>query len=392
MLLHYPNKKSESEIFNTASAKLKVVSGKGSDNKLIHGDNLATLKFLLDDYGLAGKVDLVYIDPPFATNGHFKISKDRANTISSSNNDTVAYSDTLVGADFLEFLRERLFFLRELLSERGSIYLHIDYKIGHYVKLIMDEIFGIKNFRNDIARIKCNPKNFHRKAYGNIKDSILFYSKSDNPIWNELKVPFSDEDAKRLFKKVENGRKYTTIPLHAPGETANGNTGKEWRGIKPPKGRHWRSNPAILEKWDKQGLIEWSANDVPRKKIFIDERDGKKMQDIWEFKDPQYPSYPTEKNFDLLKFIVGTSSNENSLILDCFCGSGTTLVAAQELNRNWIGIDKSEHAIKVAKKRLLAIPSSLFSKTDFEFLTEIAGLKIQPESIIINNVSSSLLA
>lgn len=372
MLLHYPNKKSESEILNTAKAKLKAVSGKGSKNKLIHGDNLAALKSLLDDYALAGKVDLIYIDPPFATNGHFKISEERANTISSSNGDAIAYSDTLVGADFLEFLRERLIFLRGLLSVRGSIYLHIDYKIGHYVKLIMDEIFGIKNFRNDITRIKCNPKNFQRKAYGNTKDLILFYSKSDNPVWNDPKVPFSEADIERLFKKVDkDSRKYTTIPLHAPGETANGNTGKEWRGVKPPKGRHWRSAPAILEELDKQGIIEWSVNGVPRKKIFVDERDGKKMQDIWEFKDPQYPTYPTEKNLDLLKFIIQTSSNKDDLVLDCFCGSGTTLIAAQESGRNWIGIDKSEHAIKAAKSRLSKIPKDLFSgDIEYEFLTQ----------------------
>ena len=269
------------------------------------------------------------------------------------------------------------------MSNRGSIYLHIDYKIGHYVKLIMDEVFGIKNFRNDITRIKCNPKNFQRKAYGNTKDLILFYSRSDNPVWNDPKVPFSDEDVERLFKKVdENGRKYTTIPLHAPGETANGNTGKEWHGVKPPKGRHWRSGPSILENWNKDGLIEWSANNVPRKKIFIDERNGKKMQDIWEFKDPQYPSYPTEKNLELLKFIIGASSNEGGLVLDCFCGSGTTLIAAQELNRNWIGIDKSKHAIRVTQRRLSELPANLFSKTDFELLVQTTNVEKKTEKMI----------
>ncbi|OGN25946.1 MAG: hypothetical protein A3B17_01370 [Candidatus Yanofskybacteria bacterium RIFCSPLOWO2_01_FULL_45_72] len=343
------------------------MSGRGAKNKLIYADNLPALKTLLDNY--SGKIDLVYIDPPFATSGHFKISDDRANTISSSSNDAIAYSDILIGADFLEFLRERLFFLRELLSERGSIYLHIDYKIGHYVKLIMDEVFGRDMFRNDITRIKCNPKNFHRKAYGNIKDLILFYSKSENPIWNNPRIPFSEEDEERLFKKFDkNGRRYTTIPLHAPGETSNGNTSKEWKGMKPPKGRHWRTDPAILDQWDQQELIEWSTNGVPRKKIFLDEKEGKKMQDIWEFKDPQYPQYPTEKNLDMLKLIVETSSNEGGLVLDCFCGSGTTLVAAQLLNRNWIGIDQSEPAIKVAQKRLGDLPSSLFSKSEYEFL------------------------
>lgn len=388
MLIVYDNKKDEKDILEkTPRVELNAIFGKGAKNKLIRADNLPALKTLLDNY--SDKVDLIYIDPPFATNGHFKISEDRANTISSSNGDAIAYSDTLVGTVFLEFLRERLIFLRELLSERGSIYLHIDYKIGHYVKLIMDEIFGIKNFRNDITRIKCNPKNFQRKAYGNTKDLILFYSKGENPTWNDPKSPYSDDDIERLFKKVDrDNRKYTTIPLHAPGETTNGNTGKEWRGITPPKGRHWRSAPAILEEWDKQGLIEWSANGVPRKKIFVDERDGKKMQDIWEFKDPQYPDYPTEKNLDLLKFIVGASSNEGDLVLDCFCGSGTTLVAAQELNRNWIGIDKSEHAIKVAKKRLLAVPASLFSKADFEFLTEITNHEKQVEKYIVKNFTT----
>ena len=370
MLITYDNKKHDKDILEkTSRTKLKTVSGKGAKNKLIHADNLSTLKTLLDDY--SGKVDLIYIDPPFATNGHFKISDDRANTISSSNGDAIAYSDTLIGAEFLEFLRERLIFLRELLSERGSIYLHIDYKIGHYVKLIMDEVFGRDMFRNDITRIKCNPKNFHRKAYGNIKDLILFYSKAESPIWNDPRVPFSEEDKERLFKKLDkNGRQYTTIPLHAPGETSNGNTSKEWKGMKPPKGRHWRTDPAILEEWDKQGLIEWSTNGVPRKKIFLDERDGKKMQDIWEFKDPQYPQYPTEKSLDLLKFIVEASSNEGDLVFDCFAGSGTTLVAAQSLNRNWIGIDKSEPAIKVVQKRLNDLPSSLFSKIEYEFLKE----------------------
>jgi adenine-specific DNA-methyltransferase len=368
MFITYDNKKTEQDILeNTPAAELKIVSGKGAKNKLIHGDNLSALKTLLNNY--AGKIDLIYIDPPFATNGHFKISEDRANTISSSNGDTIAYSDTLVGADFLEFLRERLIFLRELLSEHGSIYLHIDYKIGHYVKLIMDEIFGRKNFRNDITRVKCNPKNFHRKAYGNIKDLILFYAKSEKQAWNTPRLPFSEDDEKRLFKKIDkDGRRYTTIPLHAPGETSNGNTSKEWKGLKPPKGRHWRTNPAILEEWDKQGLIEWSANGVPRKKIFLDEKEGKKMQDIWEFKDPQYPQYPTEKSLDLLKFIIEASSNEGDLALDCFCGSGTTLVAAQLLNRNWIGIDKSEHAIRIAKKRIMELPPDFFSKSDFEFL------------------------
>ena len=370
MTITYEGKKTSKEILSkTLRAKLRTLSGNGAKNKLVHGDNISVLKNLAGDY--AGKIDLVYIDPPFSTNGHFKIGKERANTISSSKNDVIAYSDVIVGSEFLEFLRERLIFLRELLSEQGSIYLHIDYKIGHYVKLIMDEVFGRQNFRNDITRIKCNPKNFHRKAYGNIKDMILFYSKSADPIWNDSRVPFSEKDKERLFRKVdENMRPYATVPLHAPGETSNGNTGKDWKGMKPPKGRHWRSAPEVLDELDEQGLIEWSANGVPRKKIFFDEREGKKTQDIWEFKDPQYPAYPTEKSLDLLKFIVEASSREGSIVLDCFCGSGTALVAAQSLNRNWIGIDRSESAIEVAQSRLDELSTGLFP-VEYELLRQI---------------------
>ena len=133
----------------------------------------------------------------------------------------------------------------------------------------MDEIFGEDNFINDITRIKCNPKNFSRKAYGNIKDMILFYSKTEKYVWNEAKESMSDSDIQRLFSKTDaNGRRYTTIPLHAPGETRNGVTGQPWKGLKPPKGRHWRTDPAELSKLDNQGLIEWSKTGNPRKIIF----------------------------------------------------------------------------------------------------------------------------
>ena len=139
------------------------------DNLLIQSDNLTGLNYLLNN-GFKGKIDLVYIDPPYATGGNFTITNGRAATISNSKNGNVAYTDLLKGNDFIEFLRERLTLIRELLSEQGSIYLHIDYKIGHYVKIMMDEVFDAENFRNDITRIKCNPKNFDRIGYGNIKD------------------------------------------------------------------------------------------------------------------------------------------------------------------------------------------------------------------------------
>ncbi|CAN5440216.1 hypothetical protein BH20ACI1_BH20ACI1_28340 [soil metagenome] len=373
MHLTYENKNTEREILERSMSVDFQPDWDESENKLIQGDNLFVLKTLLEKHNLKSKVDLVYIDPPFATQKNFTVGEKRTSTISNSLNDTLAYKDDLIGKDFLEFLRIRLILIRELMSETASIYLHTDYKIGHYVKIIMDEVFGIRNFRNDITRIKCNPKNFQRKAYGNVKDLILFYTKSDKYVWNEPKDDFTAEDIERLFKKVDkDGRKYTTIPLHAPGETLNGATNQTWRGMKPPKGRHWRSAPKVLEELEKEDLIEWSANGVPRKKIYADERNGKKKQDIWEYKDAQYPTYPTEKNLEMIKLIVLASSNEGDLVLDCFCGSGTTLQAANQFGRCWIGIDQSNEAIKAAKKRLSEMEQDLFSiNAEYQFLQSV---------------------
>lgn len=331
------------------------------ENLLIKADNIKALRYLIDEKNLANKIDLVYIDPPFATGSNFTITEGRASTVSNSKTGAIAYSDKVQGKDFVEFLRERVVLLRDLLSERGSIYLHTDYKIGHYVKVMMDEVFGIENFRNDITRIKCNPKNFDRIGFGNIKDLVLFYSKSSNPIWNEPREKYTDKDIEKLFPKIDSkGRRYTTVPIHAPGETENGKSNQPFKGMLPPKGRHWRSAVEVLEEWDSAGLLEWSSNGNPRKIIYADEREGKRVQDVWEYKDPQYPTYPTEKNAEMIDLIVCTSSDLGSIVLDCFCGSGTTLRAAHTNNRSWIGIDKSDLAISAARKKLDAIEGSIF--------------------------------
>jgi len=364
--LEYEGKKSEKEILNRplrgyALRKTGTYGNSRLDgwkNMLIFGDNFVALKLLLENPEIKGKIRLIYIDPPFSTNQVFKAGDTRTATISRSEGDSIAYRDTLSGAKYLEFLRERLILLREILADDGSIYLHIDCKIGHYVKVIMDEVFGPDRFINDITRIKCNPKNFERKAYGNIKDMILFYSKTSRYVWDDPREEFTEDDIKRLFPKVDkDGRRYTTTPLHAPGETKNGPTGQAWRGIKPPKGRHWRYPPEELERLDKMGLIEWSSTGNPRKKIYADEvvARGKKRQDVWEFKDPPYPSYPTEKNLEMLKMIIEASSNPDDIVLDCFAGSGTTLVAAEETGRRWIGIDNSKVAIEICQKRISKI-------------------------------------
>lgn len=367
MKLNYKNKKKKEKIVTSIKPVKFNSSFSEDDNLLIKGENLNILKSLID-LGYKNKIDLIYIDPPFATKNTFRKSDNRSATISSSLKDDIAYVDDKVGEDFIEFLRERLILLRELMSDKSSIYLHIDYKIGHYVKIIMDEVFGISNFRNDITRIKCNPKNFKRKGYGNIKDMILFYTKTENFIWKEPMVKRADNEIERLFKKIDkNGKRYTTNPLHAPGETKNGPTGQMWMNKYPPKGRHWRYDPKVLDELNKKGLIEWSKTGVPRKIIYAEDLSLKRMQDIWEFKDTQNPDYPTQKNLELLENIIKTSSNEKSIVLDCFCGSGTTLIASNILKRRWIGIDSSEQAIKTTKKRLEK--DGLFSV--FKFISTI---------------------
>jgi adenine-specific DNA-methyltransferase len=365
IFLSYNGKKESDNLLSEINnAKLTEISSFGQIginddcNFIIRGENLITLKLLLNNPKIAGKIKLIYIDPPFSTQQEFRIGKERTATISSRNGDPVAYSDNLSGAEYLEFLRERIILLRELLTEDGSMYLHIDYKIGHYVKILMDEIFGSSNFINDITRIKCNPKNFSRRGFGNVKDMILFYAKSKSFVWNEPRTEMNEEDIIRLFPKIDKeGRRYTTNPLHAPGETENGDTGKKWNGLFPPPGRHWRVPPKELSRLESLGLIEWSKTGNPRKKIFADDifKRGKKLQDVWELKDPPYPTYPTEKNRDLLKRIINASSNVGDYVLDCFAGSGTTLIAAEELKRKWIGIDNSKSSIDIMIKRLRKI-------------------------------------
>lgn len=361
--IQYNGKKSAMQILkNTKKVKLCLLKSFQNESKnmneqnmLIFGDNASTLKTLQKTF--EQKITLVYIDPPFSTNQIFKSGHDRTSTVSHSKLDRVAYDDQLLGSDYFEFIRTRLILLRELMSNKSSIYVHIDTKKGHYLKIILDEIFGEEYFINDISRIKSNPKNFKRSAYGNIHDMILFYSKSKNYIWNNSLERYSPEDIVRLFNKIDKkGRRYTTNPLHAPNETINGETGKPWKHLKPPKGRHWRCSPKKLDEFEEMGLIEWSSKGNPRKIIYADDfiKKMKKRQDIWTFKDKPNPQYPTEKNLNMLQEIICTSSNTNDYVLDCFSGGGSTLLASELQGRKWIGIDNSPVAIEATITKLLS--------------------------------------
>lgn len=348
--LVYEGKRQEQEILMTEPASTCTLwegTTEKNTNFLYYGDNKQILASLLQKPDIRGHIRLIYIDPPFATNSIFQ---------SRSQGD--AYCDLLVGAHYIEFLRERLILLRELLSEDGSIYIHLDDNMAFHIKIIMDEIFGRKNFRNWITRKKCNPKNYTRKTYGNISDYILFYTKSDNYIWNRPLLSWTDESAAKEYQYVEErtGRRYKKVPLHAPG-VRNGSTGQEWKGRLPPPGKHWQYPPDVLDEMDARGEIYWSSNGNPRRKIYLEASEGIPIQDIWmEFRDAHNQNinitgYPTEKNPDLLARIIQASSNPNDLVLDCFAGSGTTLAVASQLKRKWIGVDNSAEAIATILRR-----------------------------------------
>ena len=243
-----------------------------------------------------------------------------------------------------------------MLAEDGSIYVHLDWHLGHYAKAVLDEVFEPEFFRNEIIREKTNPKNYTKLGYGNIHDTIFFYSKSNSPKWVKPYATRNEEKIEVDFPLVDSsGRRYKTAPLHAA-EVRHGESGKAWRGIMPPSGNHWRYVHKTLDQLDSEGRIEWSSTGNPREKIYADESAGLFLQDIWVgVKDPK-SVYPTAKNPEILERIIRASSNEGDLVLDCFVGGGTTAAVAEKLNRRWIACDLSRFAVHTTRKRLLGTP------------------------------------
>ncbi|MGN0889471.1 MAG: site-specific DNA-methyltransferase [Kiritimatiellia bacterium] len=385
--LSYSGKKSIEEILSGAKADVFSVwrnedASGNALNRLYWGDNLPILRMLLDDERVCGKVKLVYIDPPYATNSVFQ-SRDQKD----------AYADLLQGAQFVEFLRERLLVIRELLSPEGSIYVHLDDNMAFEIKMVMDEVFGKEHFQNWITRKKCSTKNTTRKRFGNIADYILFYTKSDEYIWNRPFDPWNEERIAEEYPYVDEktGRRYKRVPVHAPG-TRNGATGGKWRGMLPPKGKHWQYTPTTLDELDAKGEIYWSKNGNPRRKVFFDPGKGVPQQDIWlNYRDSinqnmVITGYPTEKNLAMLENIVAASSNPGDIVLDAFCGSGTTMQAAYNLGRSWIGIDCEEEAVCSVLKRF-----NIGSEKMGDFVTDKAAKTYKPHELLDeNNFAQSL--
>jgi adenine-specific DNA-methyltransferase len=315
-----------------------------TDNSFVLDDNFFVLNELISQ---GRKATLFYLDPPYGTGLDFH-----------SRNLEHAYNDSMGQAAYIEFMRRRLILMRECMTDDGSIYVQIGHQMLAHVKVIMDEIFGADRFRNLITRRKCSSKNFTSKQFANINDFILFYSKNRSYKWNQPRIEAEDEWVLKEYPKMDAlGRRYKLVPIHAPG-TRNGETGQPWRGMMPPPGKHWQYIPQKLEDLDRQGDIHWSKNGNPRRKVYWSADKKRTLTDYWEqYRDAHHQSvqitgYPTEKNLDMLKMIVAASSDAGDLVIDPFCGSGTTLQAARDLDRRFIGIDASFTAAQATLKRM----------------------------------------
>lgn len=349
--LQYAGKAPTSDILTPVATSYSSLSRTGEEhvastieaNALVLADNYYGLHSLLQ----AGKkATLIYLDPPYGTGFDFQ-----------SRQLEHSYTDRLSDASYLEFMRRRLILLRELLADDGSIYVHIGHQMLSHLKVLMDEIFGASNFRNLIVRRKCSSKNSTRKQYANLNDYLLFYTRSNRYKWNQPgTAPEADWLAKEYTYKDAKGV-YKLVPVHAPG-IRHGETGQQWRGKFPPTGKHWQYAPSKLDELDRNGEIHWSKTGNPRRKVYLDAAKLLPLTDYWpQYRDAHHQSiritgYPTEKNLDMLRVIVGASTDPGDLVVDPFCGSGTTLNAANDLDRRWIGIDQSFGAIKSTLKRL----------------------------------------
>lgn len=375
--LSYPNKLSESEILRPYPASFVVRKNESLQELLQIRPN--ALVACNNIYGLSkalatqqGKVTLIYADPPYATGMGFQ-----------SRSLQHAYDDHNDDASYIEFMRRRLILSRELLSDDGSIYVHIGHQMVAETKILLDEIFGPANFRNIISRRKCSSKNSTRNSYPNLLDFVLYYTKSKTFKWNQPTEEPTEEWLEREYPKLDKKGRYKLVPIHAPGKR-NGATGAAWRGMLPPQGKHWQYTPERLDELDSNGDIHWSKNGNPRRKVYLQANKGLPLTDYWpNFRDAHHQSvaitgYPTEKNLAMVKKIVSASSEVGDVVMDPFCGSGTTLHAADEMGRRWLGFDQSLVAIETAVRRLT---NGLKPMGDFVPTTGMRGEPLFPSEV-----------
>jgi DNA modification methylase len=361
-----------------------------TQNTLFYGDNLNILREYISDES----VDLIYHDPPFNSNRNYNVlfkdesGKEAESQITAFEDtwhwnqaaeqtyyDLVQQSDNpdvaaMIGAlrqfvgpnqmmAYLIMMCARLVELHRVLKPTGSLYLHCDPTASHYLKIILDTIFGPTRFRTEITWKRSSAHNDTkqgRKQHGRIRDIILFYTKGDDWIWNPVYTPYDKDYITEFYRHVEEGtgRRFRLSDLTAakPG----GNTSYEWKGVKPYKGRFWAYSKENMEQFEREGRLYYTKTGMPNYKRYLDEMPGILIQDLWTDIPPAMGSedlgYPTQKPLALLERIIQASSNVGDIVLDPFCGCGTAIAAAQKLDRKWIGIDITHLSIALQKNRL----------------------------------------
>ena len=327
------------------------------DTRVVYcGDNLEQLAKLPP-----ASIDLIYIDPPFNSNRNYEVfwgeTKEKR-AFEDRHESTRAYID---------YMRPRCQQLHRVLKKTGSFYYHCDWHASHYVKILLDQIFGENNFQNEIIWQRAGTHN-DAKRWPILHDSIFFYSGSKSFTWNPQFTPQSPDDVEKRYRFKDAGGRYRLGPMDAPeggGMSAiDPKTGKPrgwyvWKGYQPPE-KGWRYSPETMAELDRQGRIHYPTDKTKRlaRKLYLNESKGALLGNVWTDIPPLQASsierlgYPTQKPLMLLERIVSANSNPNDIILDAFCGCGTALVAAQNLGRQWIGIDISPTACRVMAKRL----------------------------------------
>jgi DNA modification methylase len=330
---------------------------------LVCGDNLEQLASFPDEC-----VDLIYLDPPFFSNRQYEV-------IWGDEAEVRSFEDRWQGGiqHYIGWMRDRALHLHRLLKPTGSLYLHCDPSASHYLKVMLDGIFGQALFRNEIIWKRSSAHSSARR-FGPVHDTLLFYTKGDDYVWHKAWQPLPQETIDKWYNNVEpdTGRRFNRADLTAAG-VRSGPSGAPWRGIDPStKGRHWaipgfvgkivegKETAAALDALDEAGRLFWPkrAGGIPMLKRYVEESRGIPAQDVITYISPlnnvaaERLGYPTQKPEALLRVLVAASSNPGDIILDPFCGCGTTLAVAQQLNRRWVGIDISPTAINLIERRL----------------------------------------
>ncbi len=359
---------------DSAVAKLfndgAVLNEKEWMNRLVYGDNLLTMQALLSgdrESGLPsmrGKIDLIYIDPPFDSKADYR-TKIMLPGIDLEQKPTVieqfAYSDTWKDGtvSYLKMLYPRLALMRELLSDKGSIYVHIDWHVGHYVKILLDDIFGKSNLLNEIIWMKTKPKSDTKT--GKIHDTLYWYSKSRQSVSvNTIFVDHSEEYVNKTYKHEDEKGKYGWVTLDAPGQGDVRTFGD--REIEPPSGRHWAWTQDRIDEEYKNGNIRIGVKGAVYQKRYLTKTEGQVVGSLWIDESVRIGvmkssnesvDYDTQKPERLLKRVIESATDKNSLVADFFSGSGTTIAVAEKLGRRWIGSDIGKPAALIMRKRLI---------------------------------------